>query len=137
MRTAQCLCGQLRVRVNGEPVFVLTCSCASCQRRTGSVFGVTGFFNEEQVESMEGVPKVYTRTGDSGKTVDNHFCPECGTNLFWRPQVQPGKIGIAAGCFQGNDFPAPQLVAYVRDKHSWVTFPEDIPHFETARGYSS
>ena len=136
MRTAECQCGQLRVRVGGEPAFVLTCSCTVCQKRTGSVFGVTGFYDETQVEAFEGTPKVYRRKGDSGGGVDVHFCPECGTSLFWLADFAPGMMVVAVGCFLDPEFTAPQLAAYTRNRHHWVRFPDGIPHFEASRSSS-
>ena len=111
---------------------VLTCSCTACQRRTGSAFGVSAFFKESQVE-IEGTPQVYVRTGDSGGSIRQHFCPECGTSLFWLPDLVPGMMGVAVGCFLDPEFTAPQLAAYTRTRHHWVRFPDGIPHFETAR----
>jgi hypothetical protein len=43
-RTASCTCGQLRVRVDGEPLGVGVCHCLACQQRTGSVFAALASF---------------------------------------------------------------------------------------------
>ena len=48
-RRASCLCGQLTVEVEGDPVRVSICHCLGCQRRTGSVFGVQARWPREQV----------------------------------------------------------------------------------------
>ena len=43
-RTALCCCGQLRIKVSGDPKRVVTCHCLQCQRRTGSVFSDNAYF---------------------------------------------------------------------------------------------
>ena len=43
-RCASCACGQLSIRVGGDPVRVSSCCCQQCQRRTGGFYGVTAFF---------------------------------------------------------------------------------------------
>ncbi len=43
-RTASCLCGQLRIEVEGEPRGVGLCHCLACQQRTGSVFAALARF---------------------------------------------------------------------------------------------
>ena len=76
-RVAACSCGQLTVKVSEPPVRVSVCHCLACQRRTGSVFGVQARFHRRAVE-IRGNSSVYMRTGDSGKRVAFHFCPDCG-----------------------------------------------------------
>jgi hypothetical protein len=65
-RIAHCCCASLRAEVTGEPVAVVACHCTECQRRTGSAFGVSTYFPQEQVRT-EGPSKVYVREGDSGR----------------------------------------------------------------------
>ena len=50
-RIAHCCCGSLRAEVNGEPVLVHVCNCTECQRRTGSVFGVSSLFPKTEVHT--------------------------------------------------------------------------------------
>jgi len=81
-RIAHCCCGSLRAEATGEPAFVGACHCTECQRRTGSPFGVGTLFPKEQVRT-EGPSKVYKRGSDSGRKVEIHFCPDCGSSVFW------------------------------------------------------
>ena len=37
-----CACGQVRYRMNREPLFVHCCHCSWCQRETGSAFVLNG-----------------------------------------------------------------------------------------------
>ena len=61
-RTATCACGQLRVTAEREPERVLACNCRECQRRTGSVFGVSAYFAAAAV-GIEGTSRSFKRTG--------------------------------------------------------------------------
>ena len=49
-RIASCSCGALSTKVYGEPFTVAICSCEECQRRTGSAFGYSGYWDEAGVE---------------------------------------------------------------------------------------
>jgi hypothetical protein len=40
IRKASCVCGQLSLAVDGDPVRIAICHCHACQQRTGSVFGM-------------------------------------------------------------------------------------------------
>lgn len=39
-----CLCGAVRYRTEGLPVFTIVCHCRACQHRTGSAFGIGAYF---------------------------------------------------------------------------------------------
>jgi hypothetical protein len=125
-RTATCACGQLRAIREGEPPRVVLCDCTQCQKRTGSVYGVAGYFGREQVRT-EGAFKRYRRSSDAGRYMDCAFCPECGSTVFWELEVLPDRIGVAAGAFADPGFPAPHLAVWTENKYHWVPLPEDVP----------
>lgn len=118
-REARCGCGALSVRCLGEPTFVALCHCLDCQRRTGSIFGITAFFPEQDVE-ITGASRSWTRSSDNGTSVRFHFCPECGSNLFWYPERKPGMVAVAAGNFADPNFPAPSVSVYEHHRHPWA-----------------
>jgi hypothetical protein len=126
-RQAACHCGQLRVRLEGDPVLVSSCHCLACQRRTGAVFGSTSFFGRDQVRSIDGEHRTWRRAGDSGRFLTFHFCPTCGSNVFWEAEGTPDRISVAVGCFADPDFPAPVRTVWAENKHEWLPFPETIP----------
>lgn len=97
-RTAHCSCGSLQIIADGEPTAVVACQCTACQRRTGSVLGVGAYFPESRV-TIFGAARVYVRSADTCDDLTSHFCPACGTPLFWKSGSNPGSIGIAVGAF--------------------------------------
>lgn len=128
-RQAACHCGQLRVRLTGDPVLVSSCHCFACQRRSGALFGSTSFFKREQVVAIEGERKTFTRQGDSGRNLTFHFCPTCGSNVFWEAEVAPDMLSVAVGAFADPTFPAPSRTVWCESRHGWLPFPEAIPSY--------
>ena len=102
------------------------CHCVECQRRTGSVFGVQARFPENQVTKIAGRVTPYTRVADSGQTVTTHFCPVCGTTLYWTLTVAPGLIAVAVGAFADPGFPPPRHSVYESRAHSWAVMPDSM-----------
>jgi hypothetical protein len=127
-REAACACGQLRIRTSGEPRIVSSCNCLACQRRTGAIFGSAAFFGREQVVATEGEASTFRRQGDSGTWLAFHFCPKCGSTVFWENERLPDIVSVAVGAFADPAFPPPVRTVWTRTKHAWVGFPEDIPH---------
>jgi hypothetical protein len=84
------------------------------------VFSTNARFPEDKV-AVRGRSSVYRRTGDSGKELEFHFCPECGSTVYWTLASVPGVIAVAVGCFADPGFGAPSVSVYVDQKHKWVT----------------
>lgn len=127
-RLASCSCGQLTARVDGEPVRVSICHCLACQRRTGSVFGQQARFLRENV-SITGTSTEYVRVGDEGSKVKFHFCPQCGSTVFYEPEGLEEFLAIPVGAFADPDFPPPRVSVYESRKHGWVIPPSEAEHF--------
>jgi hypothetical protein len=89
-RTGQCHCGSLRVIATGEPDRVYLCHCEACQCRTGTAFHFGATYPKEWVR-LDGERKIYERDADSGYRIRFHFCPSCGTTLYWEGDRNPAS----------------------------------------------
>ena len=125
MHTGSCSCGHVEITASAEPLLVSMCHCLLCQKRTGSSYSVHAYFPSESV-AVNGA-KSYVRTGDSGAYVYFHFCPECGSTMYWEVEPTPGRTGIPVGVFADPTFHSPTASSFVPLKHPWVLIPEGIP----------
>lgn len=142
-RIARCGCGRLRVRVRGEPLRVQACHCDFCQKRTGAVFQVSAHFKNNQIVGIDGESSVYnglesdgvgTAIGNFG--VSYHFCPTCGSTVYWTLERWPDLYGIAVGNFVDPGFPPPTRDVWTELRHDWIPpipgavayehFPDDL-----------
>ena len=104
---------------SGEPALVSLCHCIECKKRTGAPFGIAAFFSRENID-ISGEHKTYKRTSDSGHDITFHFCPVCGSSVFWEPSRKPDFVAIAAGAFGDKHFPKPSQEVYTQSRHGWV-----------------
>jgi hypothetical protein len=121
-RTAACSCGQLRVVASGEPVRVSMCHCLSCQRRTGSAFGIQARFPSERVR-IDGRSSEYVRISDEGEARVFRFCPECGGTVYYQLPDDPDLIAVPVGAFADPMFPPPKVSVHESRRHPWVSVP--------------
>jgi hypothetical protein len=126
-RLASCSCGQLTAQVAGEPIRVSICHCLACQRRTGSVFGEQARFLRAHV-SIAGTSTEYVRVGDEGSRVKFHFCPQCGSTVYYEFEGMEDFYGIPVGAFADPGFPAPSISIYEARMHRWVVPPPEADH---------
>ena len=128
VREAACSCGQLRIRLAGDPQLVSSCHCLACQRRTGVVFGSSAFFLRSQIVSTEGERRTFRRQGESGAWLSFQFCPNCGSTVFWESERFAEMVSVAVGAFGDPHFPAPGRSIWTTTKHEWLAFPPHIPN---------
>ena len=79
-RRASCSCGQLHLKIEGEPSRIAMCHCLECQRRTGAVISNQARFRREQVTTAAKTT-AWTRTAESGNAMTFHFRPTCGSTV--------------------------------------------------------
>ena len=79
---------------------------------------------------IKGSPKSYSRSADSGRNIELHFCPDCGSTMYWGHPLQAEQIGIPVGLFADPSFPPPHVSIFLPHKHPWVVIPQGIPGYE-------
>lgn len=129
-RRAECRCGQLSATVLNEPVRISVCHCLDCQRRSGSAFAAQARFALADV-AFAGQSREWSRVGESGERTAFHFCPECGTEVWYQGGGLPELIAIPIGTFVDPDFPAPFFSVFEERKQDWVAIVGDtVEHFD-------
>ena len=126
VREASCRCGGLRARCSGEPFRISVCHCLACKVRTGTAFSYNATYNSDQVERI-GDSALFTRTGDEGHWVRYHFCPGCGSTLFYEIERRPGMVSVPVGGFSDPNFPEPRFSVYEERRHHWVELRTQEP----------
>ena len=136
-RKASCRCGQLSVTYKGpDPERITLCHCNSCQLRTGTAFSIQARFPRAKAK-IEGKsttwkfpedkkkPVTYKSCDSGGATY--HFCPVCGTTVYWDIDAAPEIIGIAIGTFTDPTFPPPKISGFEKYGHPWAMKAADLP----------
>ena len=126
-REARCTCGDLTLTLESEPMLTSACCCKRCQRRTGSLFGVTVYFHPDQLVRREGASSTFQRSAGAATF---HFCPRCGSSVLWSFEGEGDIIGVAGGAFADPALPGPHRMTHTATGHPFVTSPRGIPTYE-------
>jgi hypothetical protein len=75
-------------------------------------------------------PVAYRSCDSGGATY--HFCPECGSTVYWEISVAPDILGVAVGAFTDPSFPPPMISGFEAYGHPWAMNPSElpIPHYD-------
>ncbi len=127
MLKGHCHCGAIRYQIQGEPIYSALCHCGDCRRHAGApVVGWTAY-RAESLTLLEGQPKIYA----SSKNGQRHFCPDCGTGLFYFNAVNlPGIADIQTATLDDPDSVVPQMHVQVAERIGWMEKAHQLPAFE-------
>lgn len=126
-----CQCGAIRYRIAGEPLRMAMCFCRECQKQSGSAFGMSVIARADDFSLVSGSTRSWTRTADTGRTVEQHFCGDCGCRIFHIPAWQEGVVNVRAGTLDDTTAFRPTLAVWDKRKPAWLnidgleaSFPE-------------
>ena len=123
-RIAECCCGQLSLELSGAPEIHGVCHCNNCKKRTGSAFGISSYFNNNQILKKNGDANCYSlHNFEKNHDQQRYFCKVCGTTLFWSVSTMPDLTGIAGGCFINKPLDEPTYSASHTNICSWLSLP--------------
>jgi hypothetical protein len=126
-----CHCGKVGYHANAEPLFTFVCHCTTCQKATGSAFGVMIALPAAAL-TINGITKTYEIVGDSGKPKRHRFCPECGSGLMNEGDIMPGVVIIFAGTLDDASWLKPTRQIYCDSAQPWVSLGGDMQRFTKA-----
>lgn len=129
MAGAGCLCGQIRIAINGEPVRVRTCWCRDCQY-WGAGNGTTNAAYRTADLDISGEVSWYESVADSGNGVKRGFCPTCGTPLFTGNTAFTEFLAIRVGAFDDPSSVKPTETIWTASAPDWAVFDPDLPQSE-------
>ena len=89
-------------------------------------------FPREQI-TFAGEATAWKRTAESGNALTFHFCPTCGSTVYWEGEGFPGYVAVAIGAFADPEFPPPTIAVWEESRHPWVSLPPDTPPKRVAK----
>jgi hypothetical protein len=127
MPTGRCHCGAVRYEVTGAPAYSGLCHCTDCRRHSGAPMVGWAAFPADAVRVHAGTTKVYA-SSDHGR---RHFCPDCGTSLFYtNAAAMPGITDVQTATLDDPDAYPPSAHVQVADRIGWMAAAHDLPAFE-------
>ena len=88
-----CQCGAVRFEISAEPLTAYVCHCITCQKQSGSAFGMAIVVPTDAIAVLEGGTSTFIKTADSGRESDCVFCPKCGNRLFHHIKADAAMLG--------------------------------------------
>jgi hypothetical protein len=130
MPRGQCHCGAVSYEMPAETRHSAICHCSDCRRHSGAPLVAWGLVGRDQLK-VEGETKEYS-SSENGR---RHFCPECGTALFYtNEQIFPGLIDVQIATLDDPEEISPNMQVQAAERIRWMERIGSIPSFDRYPG---
>ena len=118
--TGSCLCGAIRYSVSVPITELRACHCTHCQKASGAHGSVNAVIPSSAFAIVQGAPKRYGATADSGRTLYRYFCGDCGSPLYSHRATTPETLALRVGTL--DDPPGMKITAniWTRSARPWA-----------------
>lgn len=127
MLTGRCLCGGVRLEVDGPFSALGYCHCKQCQRASGSAFSANSTVARSGVRFVAGEDLIHEFESSPGTF--RAFCSRCGSPIFKRGVDQPDSLRIRLGLLEGDPGLRAQAHFWVSVKQPWYEIGDALPQF--------
>ncbi|GAA0626155.1 GFA family protein [Brevundimonas kwangchunensis] len=126
MLTGGCHCGAVRYQISVTPDRHGLCHCMDCRKASGApVVGWMLVPNDTVTIAGE------TREYASSEHGRRHFCPTCGTGLFYtNAQIFAGQLDIQSATLDDPNYLPLPVQVQVADRISWMSDLASLPTFD-------
>ena len=124
--TGGCLCGDVRYRFEGNPLWRCHCHCSMCRRTTGAGFATWIGFPAGAFSWTQGQPSFYRSSAEA----EIGFCANCGGTLTFH-RVNEASAALGSLDHPGKVPAGPDDVhVFAKDQISWLKIDDDLPRHE-------
>lgn len=121
-----CLCGEVRYRIEGEPLASTTCQCRTCRKASAAAIVPWIHLDAASFSFVAGQPVEFK----SSRPVTRTFCGRCGTPLtYWTTSYGPTIDVTTCSLDEPEMFP-PMIHVWTSHKLDWVKLADELPFFE-------
>lgn len=127
--TGGCLCGAVRYEALPNPGTAYYCHCRDCQVGSASTFTVAIFSEESDFRLLSDALTTYSKTVDSGRTLDRKFCAQCGTPVAWTGEGFPGAVLISLSSLDDPEAHRSVHEGWTDSSVSWCRIGDEVQSF--------
>jgi hypothetical protein len=124
MPQSSCLCGANMIAWDAPSAFNFRCHCLDERKLTGAAFALNVLVPIDAPKVISGKLSTWGKIVQSGNTIFNHSCSQCGSLLYRTSTGYPGTIVIKAGCIDSEEDPSaayvPNIEIFTRSRVPWI-----------------
>ena len=125
MIRGSCLCGDVRLEINGALKGASHCHCSMCRKAHGAAFGTYAAARAAEFRFVSGDDRITRYRSSAG--IVRTFCARCGSTLQWLRESRPDVVDVALGVLDDDPGVRPAHHIYVGSKAPWYDITDGLP----------
>ena len=125
-----CRCGAVKYSIIDHPLFTNACHFKYYKKSTRSAF-VIHTMTFENTFLIDGDIEAASLPSVSGASYKPYCCENCGTYIYCKYDMAPGRIIIKTSSLNDSENFPPQAHIFTRSKVPWITLDDKIPSFKS------
>jgi len=125
-----CHCERIKFEAEVDPTKVVMCHCTDCQNMAGAPFRVVVPAAKQFFKILQGQPKTYLKTADSGNRRIQAFCPDCGSSIYATSEFDQEMFGLRVGTLKQRAQLVPAKQIWHRSAMPWLHEIDHLPKIE-------
>jgi len=126
--TGSCLCGSIKYQTSAGFEMTGNCHCDTCKKITGGPFESFAVINETHFELLQGQGQLASYP--ISKKAEKKFCSTCGTPIYNKHIVLPGKLIVHIGSIDDSSSLSPTFNLHCENMLLWVSAIGKIKSFD-------
>jgi len=128
MYYGSCLCGAIRLEVDGTIESIIHCHCSLCRKTSGTAYATNGFVDKQAFRLISGDDSLafYERT--PGKK--RYFCRICASPIYSSNAASPDRLRLRLGVLDSDIAERPVSHNFFSSKAVWDDPDADIPRYD-------
>ncbi|GAB7345655.1 hypothetical protein MBLNU457_3945t1 [Dothideomycetes sp. NU457] len=118
-----CMCGDFAFEFTGQPKAKIVCHCIPCRKSSGTTGSYNLWIPSSSFTIKKGIPKLFTRQGDSGSNVTYSNCPICSNLIYVESDAMPDVKLVKMGLIDDREFleelGKPGMEIYCKNVCAW------------------
>ncbi|KAB8343130.1 hypothetical protein FH972_022723 [Carpinus fangiana] len=116
----KCHCGQTAWAAELPENEHILCHCDTCKQLGGGAYSLNQIIPKKNLKITKGALKTYTYKGDSGKSVNCYYCPNCTTHAYHHQEAMgPDTIVIRTILLDGAKKWKAHAEIFGKDRMDW------------------
>ena len=125
LRIVGCLCGGIKIKVEGKLRHIINCHCSQCMKTHGNYAAYTAC----PENNITFIKKRTLKWYNSSKIAKRGFCSNCGASMFYK-LFNSNNISIAAGMLNNPTKLKTHFNIFTKKKLDFYKLDSRIPGFE-------
>lgn len=128
MYSGSCLCGTVRIEIEGGISDIIHCHCSLCRKNSGTAFATNGFIQASGFRIISGADNIQCYEFKPGRK--RHFCRTCASPIYSSNAQDPSRLRLRLGLLDSDIIERPIAHNFVTSKANWEDLDARLPRHD-------